>query len=329
MAEYVIGVDIGATKSHCALFTTQGDFVDFCHWGPLNHELLPGSFVQLEDELGQFITGTLSKNNIQLVQIAYSVFGVAGVDTKKQHSIVSDILKKLGLVHFTLLNDVFLGITAGIPSGRGICANNGSGCTITGINNKGKMLQIGGVGFISADYGGGGILGQKVISAVYNELFRKGEKTAMTKLLLEKLGISDKNDFVEKIYEKSESDSFWVSSCTKILLLASSNNDPLARNFVCNIAKNYANGISCMINELCFNPNEELSIVFTGSVFVKSEEPRMLEAVKDIVIKDNPGYRITFTVLEIPPAAGAVIWALNALDKGQNYFEKVIAQFRG
>ena len=38
MTEYVIGVDIGGTKSHLALFDTEGNFVDFDHWGCLNHE---------------------------------------------------------------------------------------------------------------------------------------------------------------------------------------------------------------------------------------------------------------------------------------------------
>ena len=49
MTEYVIGVDIGATKSHLALFDSSGSLVDFGQWGPLNHEALPGSFAQFEE----------------------------------------------------------------------------------------------------------------------------------------------------------------------------------------------------------------------------------------------------------------------------------------
>ncbi|MDR0497272.1 MAG: hypothetical protein LBH42_06640, partial [Treponema sp.] len=180
MSEYVIGVDIGATKSHLALFDTAGTLVDFAHWGPLNHETLPGLFAQFEDEFGQFVTSCLSKNGITINQIAYSALGVAGVDTKRQHSITSEKLKKLGIEKFTLANDAFLGIPAGSPAGTGICAINGTGCTLAGINQEGKMLQIGGVGYISADPGGGGVMGEKVVSAVYSELFRRGKPTKMT-----------------------------------------------------------------------------------------------------------------------------------------------------
>ena len=159
MNEYVIGVDIGGTKSHLALFDIEGNFIDMGLWGPLNHESLPGSFDQFKKEFSQFLTQVLSKNKISKKQIVYSALGVAGVDTKQQHAIVSEILKKIGLENFTLANDAYLGIPAGSKTGTGICAINGTGCTLAGINKKGKMLQIGGVGFLSADMGGGGYIG--------------------------------------------------------------------------------------------------------------------------------------------------------------------------
>ena len=192
MTEYVIGIDIGSTKSHLALFDTDGSLVELNHWGPLNHEMLPGSFAQFEDELGRFVSETLSKYQIAMKQVSYSVLGIGGVDTRRQHGIVSGILRRLGFGGFTLVNDAFLGIPAGSPGGVGICAINGSGCTLAGINSEGKTLQIGGVGYVSADYGGGGMLGEKVVAAVYSELFRMGEPTTMTPAIFRKLGISSK-----------------------------------------------------------------------------------------------------------------------------------------
>lgn len=329
MNEYVLGIDTGATKSHLALFDISGTLVDFCHWGPLNHESLPGSFTQFEDELDQFITQTLLKHKITIKQVSYSVLGVAGADTLLQHSIISKIIMNIGLQKFTLANDAFLGIPAGSPSGTGICANNGTGCTLAGIDSEGKMMQIGGVGFISDDYGGGGFLGKKVVSAVYRELFRKGEKTCMTGALFEKLGISNKHDFIEKLYEKTDNRSFKLGSCTKILFEAVSKNDPIAKEIVLKSAANYANGISCMIDELYFKTDEELNIVFEGSVFVRGEDPLLLEAIKEKIINDNSGYRFKYTLLDVQPVAGAVIWALNMLgDKGA-YYNKVCAQLQG
>ena len=328
MNEYVIGMDIGATKSHLALFDTAGTLVDFDHWGPLNHEILPGSFIQFEDELGQFVTRCLSKNGISIKQTVNAVFGIAGVDTKHQHGIISQIIAKLGFEKFTLVNDAFLGIPAGSATAAGICAINGTGSTLAGINKEGKMLQIGGVGYISADYGGGGMMGEKVVSTVYSELFRKGSPTRMTPALLKKLGITSKYDFVDKIHEKTGDGSLNIAACAKMLFEAVLENDKTAADILRDIAASYANGISCMIEGIEFPREEDINIVFAGTVFVKSEHPLLLDTIKEKINRENSGYRVKYTLLDVPPVAGAVIWALNTLNDKGDYYDKVRARLR-
>jgi N-acetylglucosamine kinase-like BadF-type ATPase len=325
MSEYVIGIDIGGSKSHLALFDTDGNFIDLGHWGGLNHEALEGSFEQFEEEFKQFVKQTLSRNGITMKQVAFSALGVAGVDTKQQHIIISDIIKKSGFEKFTLANDAFLGIPAGSRTGTGICAINGTGCTLAGLNGRGEMLQIGGVGSISADKGGGRYIGVRLVSAVYCELFRKGEPTVMTPLLFEKLGITSKYDFIEKIYEKTADGTFDVYECNPLMFEAVHRNDKVASDIFREIAANYANGISCMIEELRFPPEEELYIVLAGSVFVKGEHPILIDSLKETITNDNPGRLIIYNLLDIPNVSGAVLWALNSLGRN-NYYDKVCAQ---
>jgi len=328
MSEYVIGVDIGGTKSHLALFDTQGNFIDLGHWGCLNHEGLEGSFEQFENEFNQFFSQVLSKNNITKNQIKYSALGVAGVDTNEQHVIVSEILKKAGLENFTLANDAFLGIPAGSKTGTGICAINGTGCTLAGLNKKGKMFQIGGVGVISADMGGGGYIGERIVSAVYCELFRKGEPTIMTSFLFEKLGITSKYDYVEKIYDKTADGTFNIYKCSPLIFEAVSRNDKVAIGILKEISASYANGITCMIEELEFPPDEELYIVLAGSVFVRGEHPLLVDSLKEKVSNDNPKRLITYNLLNVPNVAGAVVWALNSIKNENGYYDKICEQLR-
>jgi N-acetylglucosamine kinase-like BadF-type ATPase len=327
MSEYVIGVDIGATKSHLALFDSEGNLIDFGRWGRLNYETLPGLYAQFKDEMGKFVSGIISKNGISMGHISSSVLGVGGVDTKKQHCTISEILEKLGFNNFTLVNDAFLGIPAGNKTGIGICAINGSGCTLAGINKEGRMLQIGGVGAVSADMGGGGYMGERVVSAVYSELFRKGKTTLMTGLLFKELGITNKYDYIEKIHEKQNDGSFDICKCGKLVFEAVSQKDTVAADILLEMAGNYANGISCMIEELKFPPDEELPVVFAGSVFVKGEHPLLLDSIKAKVSKDKQGWNITYKLLDVPNVAGAVIWALASINSNNNY-DKVCGQLR-
>ena len=330
MADYIIGVDIGATKSHLALFDTEGTLLELGHWGPLNHEVMPGSFTQFEQEFGQFFSDVITKHGVSKSQIAYSVLGVGGVDTKKQHSIISQILKKLGMDKFTLVNDAYLGIPAGNSSGSGtgICAINGSGCTLAGINSKGNMLQIGGVGALSADMGGGGYMGDRVLSAVYSELFRKGEATLMTELLLKKAGITSKYDFVEIIQEKSADNSFSIRACNQMVFEAAAQGDKLAIGIILDMSANYSGGIQCMIEELQFSKQEDLYIIFAGSVFVKGEHPLLLDSLELTISKSNPGHNIKFIKLDMPNVAGAIVWALNHIHGKNSLYDKVCTQLR-
>ena len=328
MKEYIIGVDIGATKSHLALFDTEGNFTDFGRWGCLNYETLPGLYAQFEEEFGQFVAQVLSKNGITMKQVSCAVLGAGGVDTKRQHGVISGILKKLGFERFTLVNDAYLGIPAGTRTGTGICAINGSGCTLAGINKEGRMMQIGGVGAVSADKGGGGYLGERLVSAVYSELFRRGEPTVMTALLFEKLGITSKYDYVEKIHEKTNDGSFSVYTCGRMVFEAVRQNDRVAADILRDIAANYASGISCMIEELRFPPEDELNVVFAGSVFVKGEHPMLIDTIKEMLSGDNPAHHISYTLLDVPNVSGAVIWALNMFNPRGDYYDSIRAQLR-
>ncbi|MCL2210170.1 MAG: hypothetical protein FWC19_09415 [Treponema sp.] len=330
--EYVLGIDAGGTKSHLALFDITGTLVDFGHWGTLNHEGLPGSFRQLKKEVNQFVTGILNKNKIKLDQVISAVFGMAGVDTKTQHNIVTGIMNEIGFKKFTVANDAYLGIPAGSPEAAGICAINGTGCTISGINKNGKMFQIGGVGYVSADYGGGGILGRQIISTVYCELFRKGESTCLTQALMDVLGITSKYDYVEKVYEKFHEGNLSIRDLSKMLFDAAIKNDKVSLGILRDAGTNYANGIRCMIEEMEFDKtpylNEDLYIVFAGSVFVKGEHPMIIDTIKEKLDSENPRLKYKYTLLKVPPVAGAVFWAFNNLkvDDKSAWHEKVCSQ---
>jgi N-acetylglucosamine kinase-like BadF-type ATPase len=141
--------------------------------------------------------------------------------------------------------------------------------------------------------------------------------------LFEKLGITSKYDYVEKIHEKTNDGSFDIHKCSQIIFEAAGLNDDAAINILHEIAANYANGISCMIEEIVFPGKEELEIVFAGSVFVKGEHPLLLDSIKARVTNDNSGRIISFKKLGVPNVAGAGVWALNSLNYKKSFYDKV------
>jgi N-acetylglucosamine kinase-like BadF-type ATPase len=324
MNRYVIGLDSGASKSHLAVFDTDGSLIAFGSWGPLNHEVLPGSFAQLEKELGEFIAGVLRPRGLGSEAVAYAVFGLGGVDTKRQHGIISGIIKKIGVERFTLCNDAYLGIAAACPDNVGVCAINGSGCTIAGISPQGKMLQIGGIGDFSRDLGGAGTIGMSVLGAVYESLFRCGEPTALTQPVFEILGIKNKYDYIDAVSEITTREDFRLPDLNRLLFEHSG--DAVSQRLLLEIAKNYAGGINCIIRELGFARGQAVTIVFAGSVFSKEKNPVLTNMIKGRLAALCPEYLLKYTVLKVPPVAGAIIWALGKLGAPESALSRVGAQ---
>ena len=205
MKKYVIGMDGGGTKTHCSVFDLDGNMIDLVNWGKTNHECLSGGYDELKLELGRLFTYILDKNGIGTENLGKCVFGLAGVDTKRQHELISDMIRGLGIRDFILCNDSYLGIKAGSEKGYGICAINGTAFSIGGIDSKGNMLQIGGLGDLSGgDFGGGEYLAGKAIAAAYNSLFKGDPKTLITDLLFDILEINSKFEFVEGVIRSSQ-----------------------------------------------------------------------------------------------------------------------------
>lgn len=333
MAKYVLGIDGGATKTHCALFDTDGNRIDIFPWGPTNHEALAGGFEELEQELGRLISGILEKNKVQCGDIVKGVFGMAGVDTKFQHEKISGIIRSIGITDFVLCNDSFLGIKAGCPHGYGICVINGTGCSITGIDPAGKMFQIGGQGTLTGDAGGGGYLGALVIQSVYNYYFRGGKYTCMVDPLLKELKISSKYDFMEKVSERLENKTLNLSGLNRLVFDAANQGDPLAMEILSSVGSELARSVNGMIAELDFAGAEALDIVLAGSINVKGNNPTLVNALKQEVTEKNKNRKLNFVLLEKPPVAGAVIWALNELPEqycgvsAKNIQAKIAEQF--
>ena len=327
MSRYVMGIDGGGTKSHLAIFSGDASLVAFGSWGPLNHEVLPGSFGQLEKELHAFFSKTADPYGIKPEDISYAVLGLSGVDTKEQHRVISEMLKRLGLSRFTLCNDSYPGIAAVCSDNTGICAINGSGCTIAGINAAGKMLQIGGIGELSGDLGGSSQISMSVLGAVYASMFRGGEPTALAQPVLEAIGAKSKYDYADAVAARLADGKFQIQSINRLLFEYSG--DGVAQRLLSDIAQNYAGGISCMLRELGFTPENPVHIIFAGSVFVKEKNPVLNDMIQKKLKDLCPGFSFICTLLKVPPVAGAAIWALRGTGAAKDISARVCAQLEG
>jgi N-acetylglucosamine kinase-like BadF-type ATPase len=315
MSGLIMGVDCGGTKSHLLLFNAKGECVTSGVWGCMNPDLLAGTYDELEVEMRSFFIPTLEKVGVKPSDIDYSVFGVAGVDTSEQHEIISAVIKRVGFENFLLCNDSYLGIAAGCPGGVGICAINGTGTSLGTVDYSGNTQQVGGVGPVTDDRGGGHWYGAQAAGAVYNSLFKLGKSTIMRDMIFEQMNIESDEDFVAVLAPLHYSGELYFAEFNRIPALAAQAGDPVAVDILKRSAENFSGAIAYFVTEMDFPIEKPLYVVLVGSVFV-NEEVGLLrqyieEQVEALLSERNlfQGRTIKYVSLEDPPVAGAVYWA--------------------
>jgi len=329
MAKYVIGVDGGGTKTHYALSDSNGKLTNFIQGGPANHEIYPDGYKGASKEIKNSVFKLLQQNRLKPEDISYGIFGLAGADTKKQQKELSKIISETGIRNFKVFNDAFLGIKAGSDKGYGICSINGTGTCCVGIDKNGEWLQIGGTGWIFGDEAGAGHIGSVVIRKVYDSVYRCGQQTIMKEMLFKKLEINKENKLVDAVYEKVYSNKVKITDLSKIAFYAANQGDKVALELLRHSGREMAKSVIGVIRKLNFSYEEEIDIVIAGSVNLKGENPSLIRTFKQEVCY-GVKTKVRFIPLEVPPVAGAVLWAIEELNKGKDpdIRKRVLREFK-
>jgi len=306
MAGCLIGVDGGGTKTDYALFDLDGKLLSMRRAGPTNHEGLPGGFEDTKKEIVGNITYMLESFSMSVSDIKAAVFGLAGIDVPSQKDMGDEMIREFGISNFKVMNDSFLGIKAGSPTGIGVCSINGTGTTAGGIDIDGNWLQIGGTGLFFGDEAGGGYIAGMAIRAVYDSMCRFGIPTILLERFKEFFDMSSSMKFTESVYDNYYTGKVTTKQILTILFNAALEGDKAAVQVLEHSARMMGKSVSGCIAGLNF-PND-VNIVLAGSIWQKCPVPELLEAFKNEIFK-NTGKNCNYIPLTHPPVAGAVGWA--------------------
>jgi len=322
---YFLGLDGGGTKTHIALYNTNTGAVDLYTGAGSNYEMMEGGYAELSVVIKEMFDTFLSKHDISIADIDRAALGMAGVDTQKQHEEISKILVNLGFTDFDLANDCILGIKAATSRGYGIACVSGTGYSVLGIDKNGQTLQIGGMGPVTGDYGGGGYISTMGVCYVYDQLFRRYPPSMLTDMFMNHFEVGSKNDFMETLHVKyynGDYDGFTLT-VSKMVFEAAAKGDAAAINILSNSSKSYGESIMGMLDNLDFNPGT-LEIVLTGSLFQKNPDSVLVTALTGY-LSQHYNHPYTIKVLDAPSVLGALIWAIDK--KGEGIPDKLRTDF--
>jgi len=305
MKNCIIGVDGGNTKTDYFLFDLDGNYIDNLRDGQCCQHII--GFEKAEEIIFARIKQLLVKNGLDMGNVCAGGFGLAGIDNRYQRERFVEIFTRMGIPRFEVDNDGYLGIIAGTTRGSGICSINGTGTVTAGIDILGRRLQVGGMGQITGDDAGGEYIAQWGVRMVYDSVFRCGEKTAMTEPIFQFLEINEPTDLLCTIVEKTP--KLNDTELTRIVFKAAALGDGPALEILDNCGKQLAKSSAGCVRNLDFN--KDIEIVLAGSVWAKAEDPALFNSYKKYMGNLLPEKRATYNILRIPPATGAVLWALS------------------
>ncbi len=308
MDKWVLGVDGGNSKTDFFLFTASGEFVDSEHCGTCSHEAFDDGYEGAYRSLKAAIEPMLSRNNVPASSVT-AVMGLAGCDVPTQHAGLEAVIGRFGFEQFLIDNDGYLGIKAASETGIGVCSINGTGNVTVGVDKAGKRLQVGGLGYVTGDESGGGFIMTLVLRRVYDALYRLSSKTAMTEPIMKLLGISSPEMYLQglnDLYLKPVDHKPFITTVFE----CADEDDEGACEVLKHVALQLAKSTAGCIKHLDFG--QELDVVLAGSIWTKIASNALIEPFETYMSRlcDK---ECNYIKLSEPPAAGAVLWALELL----------------
>lgn len=196
---FFLGVDGGQTSTKMVVGDESGRIRGRATGGPSNHTEEPGGPERLEEVTRTALRQLSDEMDVvrtQPLEFVSACFGMTGETTIKQQVLERIVpTRRLSVVHDSV--NALAGATGGEP---GIIVIAGTGSVLRGNNAEGRELVVGGWGHLFGDEGSAYAIGREAVRVTLAEFDRIGERSKLTPLLFERLGVGSAYELKDRYY---------------------------------------------------------------------------------------------------------------------------------
>lgn len=272
--EYILGVDGGGSKTTVQIVDTKGKVVAQEVSGASSYKSVGISKAIENLNTGVFNTIKNLKES-EDVSFISSCFGFAGNDVEEDYKTYREIVfnKELGSYlnpeRTIIYNDTRIGIDVGSENKNKIIIIAGTGSNCLGFNEDGEQVRANGWDYILADEGSGYAVGLKALKATMKAYDGRGEKTLLSRTILEELNLKEVLGLVKWAYKELFSKAK-VGALAKTVCMTAKMGDKVSIDILAEEAEEAAISVITVANKLGFK-NKNFDLIFAGSLF-KCEE---------------------------------------------------------
>jgi len=300
---HVVGVDGGTTKTIALVANDRGQILGVGRSG--NSNWLGPNVEKPMAVVVDAVEQALTMAGLSGDDVALGVFGLAGADWPEDHERREAVLSRRGIAQEVVVkNDALVGWRASTRQTFGAVIAAGTGTNTCVITPDGREWCYG----YYADNGGAWDVAHSAIRAVLRAEDGRGQPTALTGIVLKKLGYATPQALLRASYT-GQLDREAVLSLCPLVFQAADAGDEAAAEIIVRQGQVLAEYATAAIRRF---EMEDLAfdVVLSGSVF-KGQGPLLIDTVTQAVHRVAPHTRIVPAAFE--PAIGSILLAYDQL----------------
>lgn len=309
MADYILSVDGGGTKTEFCISDMEGHIKDSVIVGCSNYKSVGVEAVRESFQAGFEL---LEKKGIRLGDLRYSVWGISGCDSEHDFSLIRAVLEGLGIDGETsyLCNDGILAFYAQAME-PGMVVIAGTGSIILGIGSDGEYKRASGWGYNISDIGSGYWIGAEALKHTLLYCDGCGGYSPFFDCIREYF----KADSFERLpYVVTEvTDYYEIARLAELVTEEAGRGEEVTLGILRHGAEVIARLIGSIYRRMGFDSRMELNIVFSGGV-LKSRIYQQL--IKEELARQIPLEHVTFSIQKHAPVYGGIRLARRILGQG-------------
>lgn len=267
--KFILAVDGGATKTTLVI-RKKGSKENLFKKTSTSSNYQAIGKEKVLNVLKELIVEAYESTKIQTIESA--VFAIAGIDTKHDYNVVTNIVKEainsspIRVKSIIVENDVeatLKGLTKGKP---GALIISGTGSISFATDGK-KIVRTGGFGHRAGDEGSGYWIGQQIIRAIFQyEDGRSSRPTILKDLVYKRHHFENVEHLQDWLYQSDYTNAQLASVCS-LLPIAISHGDDVAIDIAKQAAQELSNLAITTVRKVFSDDNKPFTLYINGGVF--------------------------------------------------------------
>jgi len=306
MTNFVLGIDGGQTSTQCALTTSAGKILGLGTGGGLIHFAAEGSHAIYIAALREAVNNAWAAAQLTPQPVEAVALGLTGVEagTPEATTALTLLPQVLEFGRVDVQGDAVSALNGAHLGKPGVIIIAGTGSTSLGSGIDGKLVRVGGWGWLTGDEGSASVIGRSAVIAAFHSLDQWGPKTSLEALLMQHFGETRTYDVKRHVYA-SDFGARGFASLAPLVAQAARQGDAVASQLIKQAGQDLAHTVLTLVRQVHFG-DQTIPVAPVGGVFTHITGVR--QAFEQVLQQQAPQIRVGDPAL--PPVLGAVIMAL-------------------